>query len=30
MPRLLNYRGAYSDDGVNPGWRPNLAIKPEN
>ncbi|HEX6863712.1 MAG TPA: hypothetical protein VF414_12885, partial [Thermoanaerobaculia bacterium] len=28
MPRLLNYRGAYSDDGVNPGWQPALAIKP--
>lgn len=30
MPRLLTYRGAYSDDGVNPGWQPALAIKPEN
>lgn len=28
MPRLLNYRGAYSDDGVNPGWQPVLGIKP--
>jgi hypothetical protein len=28
MPRLLNYRGAYSDDGVNPGWQPSLTIKP--
>lgn len=29
MPRLLNYRGAYSDEGVNAGWQPALAIKPE-
>lgn len=27
-PRLLGYRGAYSDDGVNPGWQPALQIIP--
>jgi hypothetical protein len=27
-PRLLTYRGAYSDDGVNPGWQPVLQIIP--
>jgi len=27
-PRLLTYRGAYSDDGVNPGWQPTLQIIP--
>ena len=27
-PRLLTYRGAYSDDGVNPGWQPALQIIP--
>ncbi|HEX9940786.1 MAG TPA: hypothetical protein VGG03_02120 [Thermoanaerobaculia bacterium] len=26
--RILTYRGAYSGDGVNPGWRLALAIKP--
>ncbi|HYC87922.1 MAG TPA: PPC domain-containing protein, partial [Thermoanaerobaculia bacterium] len=28
-PRNTAYRGAYSGDGVNPGWAPALAIKPE-
>jgi hypothetical protein len=28
-PRVTTYRGAYSGDGVNPGWTPALAIKPE-
>jgi hypothetical protein len=28
-PRVATYRGAYSGDGVNPGWTPALAIKPE-
>ncbi|HEX5719838.1 MAG TPA: hypothetical protein VF179_27030 [Thermoanaerobaculia bacterium] len=28
FPKLNTYRGAYSDDGVNPGWQPALAIKP--
>jgi hypothetical protein len=28
LPRILTYRGAYSGDGVNPGWVPALAIKP--
>ncbi|HWM92655.1 MAG TPA: hypothetical protein VN493_17960 [Thermoanaerobaculia bacterium] len=28
IPKLNTYRGAYSDDGVNPGWQPALAIKP--
>jgi hypothetical protein len=28
-PRTATYRGAYSGDGVNPGWTPALAIKPE-
>jgi hypothetical protein len=27
--RVSTYRGAYSGDGVNPGWTPELAIKPE-
>jgi hypothetical protein len=27
--RVTTYRGAYSGDGVNPGWTPALAIKPE-
>jgi hypothetical protein len=27
--RIETYRGAYSGDGVNPGWTPALAIKPE-
>ncbi|HEX8363428.1 MAG TPA: PPC domain-containing protein, partial [Longimicrobium sp.] len=27
--RISAYRGAYSGDGVNPGWIPALAIKPE-
>jgi len=26
--RIATYRGAYSGDGVNPGWQPALAIKP--
>jgi hypothetical protein len=29
LPRIAIYRGAYSGDGVNPGWTPALAIKPE-
>lgn len=28
FPKLNTYRGAYSDDGVNPGWQPALGIKP--
>ena len=28
LPRLSSFRGAYSGDGVNPGWVPVLAIKP--
>lgn len=28
LSRILTYRGAYSGDGVNPGWAPALAIKP--
>ena len=28
FPKLTTYRGAYSDDGVNPGWQPALTIKP--
>ena len=28
MPRLNTFRGSYSGEGVNPGWRPALAIKP--
>jgi len=28
FPKLNTYRGAYSDDGVNPGWQPALAVKP--
>jgi hypothetical protein len=28
FPKLNTYRGAYSDDGVNPGWQPVLGIKP--
>ncbi|MEA2464866.1 MAG: hypothetical protein QOJ98_2613, partial [Acidobacteriota bacterium] len=28
-PRVATYRGAYSGDGVNPGWTPALTIKPE-
>ena len=27
--RIATYRGAYSGDGVNPGWTPALTIKPE-
>ena len=27
--RISTYRGAYSGDGVNPGWTPALAIKPQ-
>ena len=27
--RVATYRGAYSGSGVNPGWTPSLAIKPE-
>ena len=27
--RVPTYRGAYSGDGVNPGWTPALAIKPQ-
>ena len=27
--RITTYRGAYSGDGVNPGWTPALAIKPQ-
>jgi hypothetical protein len=29
LARIAGYRGAYSGDGVNPGWQPALAIKPE-
>jgi hypothetical protein len=29
LSRIATYRGAYSGDGVNPGWTPALAIKPE-
>jgi hypothetical protein len=28
IPRILTYRGAYSDDGVNPGWQPALEVIP--
>jgi hypothetical protein len=28
LARITTYRGAYSGDGVNPGWQPALAIKP--
>ena len=28
LSRIFTYRGAYSGDGVNPGWQPALAIKP--
>jgi hypothetical protein len=28
LPRLDTYRGAYSGDGVNPGWQPSLTIIP--
>jgi hypothetical protein len=28
LSRITTYRGAYSGDGVNPGWTPALAIKP--
>jgi hypothetical protein len=28
LSRILTYRGAYSGDGVNTGWKPALAIKP--
>ena len=28
-PRIVTYRGAYSGSGVNPGWTPALAIKPQ-
>jgi hypothetical protein len=28
LPRLDSFRGAYSGDGVNPGWQPSLAIQP--
>ncbi|HEX5758202.1 MAG TPA: hypothetical protein VF121_03315 [Thermoanaerobaculia bacterium] len=28
LSRIWGYRGAYSGDGVNPGWRPALEIKP--
>lgn len=27
LPRLTTFRGAYSGDGVNPGWEPILGIK---
>ncbi|HEY0167351.1 MAG TPA: PPC domain-containing protein [Jatrophihabitans sp.] len=27
--RITTYRGAYSGEGVNPGWKPALAIKPQ-
>ena len=29
LSRINTYRGAYSGDGVNPGWTPAQAIKPE-
>lgn len=28
LSRLNTFRGAYSGEGVNPGWQPALAIKP--
>ena len=28
FPKVNTYRGGYSDDGVNPGWQPALAVKP--
>ena len=28
LQRLTTFRGAYSGEGVNPGWQPALAIKP--
>jgi hypothetical protein len=28
LSRIATFRGAYSGDGVNPGWQPALAIKP--
>jgi hypothetical protein len=28
LVRLTTFRGAYSGEGVNPGWQPALAIKP--
>jgi len=28
LPRLLTYRGAYSGEGVDPGWLPAQTIKP--
>lgn len=28
LPRIATFRGAYSGDGVNPGWQPALAIMP--
>jgi hypothetical protein len=28
LPRLATFRGAYSGDGVNPGWQPSLSIIP--
>lgn len=28
-PRSATYRGAYSGSGINPGWTPTLAIKPQ-
>jgi hypothetical protein len=28
MPKITTYRGAYSDDGVNPGWQPSRTIMP--
>lgn len=28
LPRVGTYRGAYSSDGVNPGWQPALDLQP--
>ena len=28
LPRIATFRGAYSGDGVNPGWQPALEIMP--
>jgi hypothetical protein len=28
LSRLGAFRGAYSGEGTNPGWRPSLAIEP--
>ncbi|HEX7181230.1 MAG TPA: hypothetical protein VF756_05265 [Thermoanaerobaculia bacterium] len=28
IPKITTYRGAYSGDGVNPGWQPALQVRP--